>query len=237
MASPDRTSSTQNHILQALPSAECDRLLAQAEPVDLPFHQVLHEAGEPIRHVYFVEQGMISQLVLLEGGQEQEVGLVSREGLVGLVAALGAETSFTESMVQVPGSALRLPVAALRQEMARDGALPGLLSCSMLALHIQVTQTAACNGRHSLDERLARWLLMVHDRTDGDELPITQEFMSMMLGVRRAGVSTAVGTLEKTGAISHSRGSITVLDRARLEAASCECYAAAKWAIEPLLPG
>lgn len=226
-----------NRLLRALPAAERDVLLALLEPVDLPLRRVLHAAGEPISHAYFVEGGVVSHVVPLEGGHAVEVGLVGPEGMVGLALALGGEASPTEAMVQVPDRALRLPAAALRDAMAGGGALPGLLLRQVLALHAQVARTAACNARHPLEGRLARWLLMVHDRVTGDGLPLTHEFIAMMLGVRRPGVGTALAMLEHSGAIAGHRGHVVVLDRARLEEASCECYPALRHALAALLPG
>ncbi|WP_119681910.1 Crp/Fnr family transcriptional regulator [Indioceanicola profundi] len=225
----------QNHILLALPAAERDRLLSILEPVELRFQEILHEAGEPIRHVYFVEEGVISQLAPLEGGQEIEVGLIDREGLVGFAVALGAETTNTEAMVQAPGRALRLNAEALRAEMERGGPLPAGILRFVHTMVVQTSQVAACNIRHTLDERLARWLLMMHDRVHADRMPITHEFMAMMLGVRRAGVTVAVNTLVNSGAILHERGAITMLNRARLEGASCECYEAIRQEVDRVL--
>jgi len=218
----------QNRLLLALPPEERTRLLALLEPVALSHRQVLHDAGEPIAHVYFIEEGVVSVLVPLEGGQEIEVGLLDRQGLVGLSVALGAETSTTQALVQIPGRALRMTAGKLRAELGRQGALLPVLLRAMTQLHVQVAQTAACNARHNLGERLARWLLMLHDRISGDDIPITHELIATLLGVRRSGVTVAVSTLEKAGAIAHDRGTITVLDRRRLEGAACECYEAVR---------
>lgn len=226
-----------NSLLQALPAEDCAHLLARLEPVELPLRMVLHRPGDPIEHVYFIEEGIVSLIIILGDGQEAEVGLIGRQdGAVGLAAALGNFRATTEALVQVPGRALRLPLEALRAEMTRRPALTAELQRFLLVQYLHVMQTAACNGRHSLEERLARWLLMMHDRVGRDELPTTHEFVAKMLSVRRAGVTVAVAMLEQAGAISHARGSVTVLDRHRLEGASCECYAAVQRAIEPLLP-
>ncbi|WP_162937480.1 Crp/Fnr family transcriptional regulator [Indioceanicola profundi] len=225
----------QNRILLALTAADRDRLLGVLEPVELPLHQVLHEAGESIRHVYFVEDGVVSQLAPLEGGQEIEVGLIDREGLVGFAAALGAETTNTEAMVQMPGRALRMSAEALRAEMERGGLVPARILRFVHTMLVQTSQVAACNIRHTLDERLARWFLMMHDRAHVDRMPITHEFMAMMLGVRRAGVTVAVNTLAKSGAIAQERGFVNVLDRSRLEGASCECYQAIRQEVDRVL--
>ncbi|HYC01882.1 MAG TPA: Crp/Fnr family transcriptional regulator [Azospirillaceae bacterium] len=222
------TDSVQNRLLLALPPDDRAQLLALLEPVRLAHKQVLHDAGEPIGHVYFIEEGVVSLVVPLEGGQEIEVGLLDREGMVGLPVVLGQAVAPTQALVQVPGRALRLPAARLRAEIARGGPLLALLLRAVAELHAQVVQTAACNARHNLVERLARWLLMLHDRISGDDIPITHEMIATLLGVRRSGITVAVSTLEKADAISHDRGIIKVLDRPRLEEASCECYGAVR---------
>ena len=237
MASSNLSNTPKNRLLAALPPEMRNDLARRLESVELPHRLVLHEAGEPITHVYFVEAGVVSQLALLEGGQEIEVGLIDREGVVGFAVALGGRTSPVEAMVQVPGRALRMTADDLRAEMARGGPLPAAVLRSVLSMSIQTTQVAACNVRHGLDERLARWLLMMHDRVREDCMPITHEFIAMMLGVRRAGVTLAVGALEKAGAIERGRGTVTVIDRSRLEAASCECYGTIRRETETLLNG
>jgi CRP-like cAMP-binding protein len=215
-----------NHLLATLPPVDFAQIAGALQPVTLVLRQVLHVPDERIEAVYFVDAGTTSMIAPLEGGDALEVGLVGRDGLVGLPVVLGTDIAVTEAMVQVAGSALRLRASALREALAASPALQALLLRYMQAFHVQVTQTAACNGRHALEERLARWLLMTHDRVDGDELPMTHEFLSTMLGVRRAGVSVAASILQKAGVIGYARGQVTVLDRAGLEAAACECYGA-----------
>ncbi len=228
-------SAVRNRLLAALPPGDFALLAPSLRPVRLDLRQTLHEPEWPIEAVYFPERGMVSLLARLEDGAAQEVGLVGREGVVGLAVALGAESVGTEALVQAEGEALRLGADELRAAFGRGAGLRDLLLRYMQALHAQVTQTAACNGRHAVDERLARWLLMAHDRADGDEFPMTQEFMAMMLGVRRAGVSVAAAVLKKAGVIGHAYGRVTVLDRAGLEGASCECYGAVARQFERLL--
>ncbi len=225
-----------NHLLAALPPHDLARLRPQLEPVALLVPQVLYAAGQPIPAVHFVETGWVSMVARLEGGDLAEVGLVGREGMVGLSLALGADAASTEAMVQGTGTALRMDAAAFRQALAGSAALHRLLLRYALAFQAQVSQTAACNGRHRLEERLARWLLMAHDRADGDELPLTQDFLSMMLAVRRSGVTIAAGILQKAGLIRYVRGRITVLDRPGLEAAACECHGAVRREYARLLP-
>jgi CRP-like cAMP-binding protein len=178
--------------------------------------------------VLFVESGMCSLLATLEGGEQVEVGIVGREGLVGLPLVFGDDRSLVEARVQVEGTALRMDRAALRDGMEGSAALRRLLHRYALAFQAQVTLTAACNARHAIEQRLARWLLIAHDRAGADEFPITHEFISMMLGVRRPGVSLAAGVLQKAELIHYARGRMEVTDRPGLEAASCECYHVAR---------
>jgi CRP-like cAMP-binding protein len=232
---PIQQSAVRNGLLAALPPDDFALLAPSLRPVRLDLKQTLHEPERPIEAVYFLEAGMVSLLARLEDGVAQEVGIVGREGVVGLAVALGAESVGTEAMVQADGAALRVDADELRMAFERSAALRALLLRYAQALHAQVTQTAACNGRHTVDERLARWMLMAHDRADGDEFVMTQEFMAIMLGVRRAGVSVAAGILQKAGLIGHTYGRVIILDRAGLEAASCECYAAVRRQFERLL--
>ena len=167
---------------------------------------------------------MVSLLARLEDGAAQEVGLVGREGLVGVSVVLGDDGTPVEHMVQGAGAALRVRAAELRAALERSATLRAALLRYVQAFHLQVTQTAVCNGRHALEQRLARWLLMAHDRFESDRFPMTQEFMAVMLGVWRPGVTIAAGILQKAGVIGYERGVVVVLDRGRLEGASCECY-------------
>ena len=226
-----------NRLLAALPPDDFALLAPALRPVDLELRQVLHEPGQPIAAVHFPEGGMVSMIAALEDGAMQEVGLIGREGVVGLAVVLGADSSPLEALVQAPGPALRMPAAGLKAAFERSPTLRAALLRYMQAFHLQVTRTAACNGRHALEERLARWLLMAHDRADGDRFPMTQEFIAMMLGVRRAGVSVAAGILQRAGVIGYARGCVTVLDRPGLEAASCGCYGTARRQFERLLGG
>jgi CRP-like cAMP-binding protein len=221
-----------NRLLAALQPGDFALLAGSLQPVRLDLRQVLHEPDGPIEAVHFPEAGIVSMITSLEGGETQEVGMVGREGLVGLPVVLGIETALTEALVQMQGSALRLRAGVLRQALEASPELKALLLRYMQAFHDQVAQTAACNGRHQIEERLARWLLMSHDRSERDVLPLTQEFLSTMLGVRRAGVSVAAGILQKAGVINYAQGEITVLDRPGLEAASCQCYEAVRQRFE-----
>jgi CRP-like cAMP-binding protein len=188
------TNSISNRLLVALGFEDLDLLRPHLEPVPLPHKQTLSKPNTPLDHVYFVQEGMVSLVQPLEDGAMIEVGMIGNEGFVGVPILLGANTSPLEAMVQIPGSALRMQASAFREEVGRSTALSRLLLRYVQALHIQVSLSAACNGRHTLPERLARWLLTARDRANSDQMPLSHEFLSMMLGVRRAGVTVAVGT-------------------------------------------
>jgi len=222
--SPQQGSTVRNHLLAALSPEILSPLLSKFSSVELPLRQVLHAAEAPIEAVYFPETGMVSLVAGLEEGGQGEVGVIGREGMVGLPLVMGVENAFVEAMVQLPGTALRMATGAFRRELDGNAPLKALLLRYNEAVHAQVSQTAACNGRHALEPRLARWLLMAHDRFDGDELPLTQEFLALMLCVHRPSVSVAAGILQRAGLLRYANGLIIVLDRAGLEAASCECY-------------
>jgi CRP-like cAMP-binding protein len=218
------TSAPRNRLLAALPPDDLAQLWPRLEAVELPFRQVLHAPGKPIDAVYFPETGYSSMLAYLEDGDAAEVGMIGREGMVGLPVLLGADHDDIEAMVQSPGTALRMDAQAFREELERIPAFRTLLLRYALVHHGQVARTAACNGRHHIDQRLARWLLMAHDRAEGNEFPMTHEFLSMMLGVRRAGITVSASQLSKPGFIRYQRGRIEVTDRPGLESVACECY-------------
>ncbi|MBD2127452.1 Crp/Fnr family transcriptional regulator [Microcoleus sp. ZQ-A2] len=213
-----------NELLAALPEAEYQHLIPDLEYVSLLFKQVLYEVGEPIEYVYFPHGGIVSVLSTMEDGSQVEVGLVGNDGVVGIPAALGDNIATATAVVQVPGSAMRMKVSLLKTEFGRSGVLQSLLLRYIQALFALVTQNAACNRLHYLEARLARWLLLVCDRVESNELPLTHEFIAQMLGVRRAGVTEAANSLQQAGLIHYKRGKITILNRKELEAASCECY-------------
>jgi CRP-like cAMP-binding protein len=225
-----------NRLLAALPAAELKRLRPNLEPIELPVHQIISTAGSVITHAYFVEDGLVSVIQRLVDGAAIEVGLIGREGFVGIPIVLGARTSPAEVNVQLKATAWRIPTKALREATQRSERLSSLLLCYVLALHVQVTQTAACNGRHDLQQRLARWLLSAHDRTDGDELDLSHEYLAMMLGRRRAGVTVALGAMRRAGMIESSHGRIQVVDRRGLEKSACECYRLVRDEYRRLLP-
>ena len=236
MVSP--TFVVRNQLLRSLAPDVLAQLLPKLTSVELLSKQVLGHQDEPIESVYFVENGMISMVKILEDGMQAEVGIVGNEGLLGVSVAAGINTSFVEIIVQLPGIALKMAASDLRQQMETNPSLRTLLLRYNEALHAQVMQTAACNGRHQLEERLARWLLMAHDRADGNELLLTQDFIATMLGVHRPSITITAGILQRAGLIRYVTGRVTVLDRPSLEEASCECYAAVQKRFNTLmLPG
>jgi CRP-like cAMP-binding protein len=230
-----KQSAVRNRLLASLPPADFGRLAASLTPVTLSLKQFLIEADEPIEAAYFVETGMVSYLAYLEGGEAIEVGIIGTEGMVGMPLILGVDSAPAGAMVQMAGTALRISPTALRQAFNESEALRTHLLRYMQALYTQVSQTAVCNGHHSLEERLSRWLLMAHDRAEGDQFPMTHEFMALMLGVRRAGVTVTAGTLKQAGLIHYTNGHMTILDRPSLEAAACECYGTVQRHFEQLL--
>lgn len=217
-------SSLRNRLLKAFPPADLAQLWPHLEPVELQFRQVLQLPEKPMPAAYFVETGMVSMIATLEDGDGAEVGVIGYDGLVGLPLLLDDDHDDLEAFVQGSGSGFRISAEAFQEVLDRLPSLRRLLHRYALVHHGQVARTAACNGRHQTDQRLARWLLMAHDRAEDDTFPITHEMLGMMLAVRRAGISVAAGALQKAGLIRYSAGRITITDRPGLEAASCECY-------------
>jgi CRP-like cAMP-binding protein len=207
----------------ALPRDEYDRLRPHLVKVSLSLKDILYEPNGPIAHVFFPLNGVVS-LVIIDGGFTLEVGIIGNEGMVGTPVFLGADRSPTKAIVQIPGEALRMKAKVFLQEMRRGGALHSLVERYTQAMINQISQSIVCNHRHSVEKRMCRWLLMSHNRVEGDEFPLTHEFLAQMLGVRRPTVTAVAGTLQKAGLINYHRGRITVIDRKGLEAASCECY-------------
>ena len=213
-----------NRLLAALPQREYQRLLPELEQVTMPFAEVLYEPGARIRHVYFPNDSVVSILAEVADRSTLEVGIVGNEGLAGISVFMGVDASPHRAVVQGAGTAMRMKASALRKESDGAGSLHRLLLLYAHSLLTQVSRAAACNRFHMVDARLARWLLMTGDRLGADEFRLTQDFISNMLGVRREGVSKAAGALQNNGLINYSRGHIKILDRAGLEAVSCECY-------------
>ena len=219
---------TQNLLLASLPDAESDDLMAQLTPVDLAFGEVLYEPGQAMRDVYFPLQGLVSLRTLVGSQLGLEVGMVGREGMVGIPLALEIAVSPVRALVQGTGTALRMKSAPFLKHLRQSAALRRELNRYTYVLMAQITQTAACNRFHVVEQRLARWLLMTHDRVLVNPFLLTQDFLSKMLGVRRVGVTKAARALQQSKLISYKRGNITILDRKGLENASCTCYALVK---------
>ncbi|GJG86621.1 hypothetical protein tb265_18020 [Gemmatimonadetes bacterium T265] len=215
-----------NHLLRRLPRAEYARLIPHLEPVMLPVRHVVYEPHAPITHVYFPQNGMLSLILVLADGGTVEVGMVGREGVAGVPAVLGVEAMPTRCIVQLPMRAQAMRVPVLRRHARTAGVLHEILRRYTQTLIDQVAQGAACNRRHTLERRCARWLLMSHDRAEADAFPLTQEFLAYMLGVHRPAVASALGGLRRAGLIASTRGEVRITDRAGLERAACECYGA-----------
>ena len=213
-----------NYLLAAVPRKDCQRLLAGLEPVTLTYGEVLYEPGQPIRHVYFPNDSLVSLLTLADGHLALEVGMVGHEGMVGTPLSLGINVSAVRALVQGSGTAMRMTSAHFRKEFRRCPPLQRAVYRYLHTLMTQVTQTAACNRFHLVEARLARWLLMTRDRVRVNRFYLTQEFLAHMLGVRRVGVTKAASALQRRKLIRYSRGNITILDGSGLEAASCKCY-------------
>jgi CRP-like cAMP-binding protein len=224
-----------NSLLRALPDDEYARLFSSLEPVRLDVRQVLYEPEEPIDHVYFPETGVVSLLALDDSAGAVEVGTIGNEGMTGLAVFHGLESTPQQCFAQVAGDAVRLPAAVFSREVAQ---LPHFRARVHRYAHCffnDVAQSVACNQLHSIQQRCARWLLMTHDRVSGNEFLLTQQFLSFMLGTRRASVSVAAKSLQRRGLITYSRGKVRVLDRDGLEAASCACYRITRAAYDDLL--
>lgn len=233
----ERQQAEGNHLLRRLPPEEYALLLPHLEPLELELHTTLYQRGKPVDAVYFIERGAASLIVDMQDGSSVEAGTVGNEGFEGIYLFLGSEISPIRSVIQVPGHGKRLDAARFRELIPQCPTLHALLHRYTLAFMTLVSQSAACNRLHPLEQRCARWLLLSHDRVNQDpEFYLTQEYLATMLGVRRAGVSEAASALKRAGIIRYSRGRVTVLDRARLEAASCECYEAVRREFERLVP-
>ncbi|MGI4944218.1 MAG: Crp/Fnr family transcriptional regulator [Janthinobacterium lividum] len=216
-----------NRILAALPPSELALFRPHLTRTRVVINQTLHEPGERVDQVFFFDNGFASVVALADNiGTTVEVGLIGWDGMVGVGLALNpASIAFNRTMVQMSGIVHRMPAAVLTGSLSHTPVLRSLLLDMLEVMYAQVSQTAACNSRHTLAQRCARWLLLAHDRVDGDELYLTQEFLSVMLAVRRAGVTLAVQALQAAGLVQSGRGRIVVQDRAGLEAAACTCYA------------
>ena len=233
---PERIPPLTNHLLAALPAAELERWLPQLEWVALPLDQVLYESGRTLSHIYFPTSAIVSLLYVLENGASAEIAVVGNEGLVGIALFMGGGSTPSRAVVQSAGEGYRLRAQGMRDEFERGGPVMHLLLRYTQALITQMAQTAVCNRHHSLDQQLCRWLLLSLDRLTGNELVMTQELIANMLGVRREGVTESALKLQAAGLIRYARGHISVLDRAGLEARSCECYEVVRTEYLRLLP-
>ncbi|MGE9762212.1 Crp/Fnr family transcriptional regulator [Pseudomonas sp. PDM20] len=226
----------QNHLLAALPSTVQERLFPHLELQHLALGKVLYESGDAMRHVFFPTDAIISLLYVMENGASAEISVVGNEGLIGVAVFMGGESTPSRAIVQSAGNVYRLSGQRIKEEFNRHGEMLQLMLRYTQALITQMAQTAVCNRHHSIDQQLCRWLLLSLDRLPSNQLTMTQELIANMLGVRREGVTEAAGKLQKQGVIEYSRGRITVLDRAKLEELSCECYAVVKKETDRLLP-
>jgi CRP-like cAMP-binding protein len=226
-----------NRLLGLLARADYERLRPHLRPVALEYRKSLYHANSRIGFVWFIETGVGSLVNTLENGDAAEVGTIGNEGMVGLPLLLGDHRAPTAVYVQVPGAGLRMRAASFRTELARSASMRKVMLHYAHAFFNQVAQSAACNQFHSLRQRCCRWLLMTHDRMQSNEFLLTQEFLAMMLGVQRTGVSAAAGALQRDGLIRYARGNVTIIDRAGLEQQSCECYGISRREFDRLLGG
>lgn len=213
-----------NQILQDLPYREAELVLPQLEFVRLGVHHMLHDTGDTLKSAWFVNSGMISILSVFPDGKSVEVGLVGKEGFVGLPLVAGFRTASTRAIAQIEASAFRIDSEKLAGLLRQCPTMERRLQQFSQIMAMQVTQLAACNRLHEVEERLARWLLMCADRIDSNSVPLTQEFLGQMLGTRRSSVTVAAGALQKAGLITYSRGDVQIIDRTKMEEAACECY-------------
>jgi CRP-like cAMP-binding protein len=216
--------STRNRLLALLPRPELEKISPDLEPVELALKQVLHGPDEKIAYVYFITRGVVSMVNEPDDGDIAEFATIGSEGIAGFPVLLGASSMPSKAIVQIPGDALRISTADFRRALDRLPTLQPLLLRYTMALLNQVAQVTSCNRLHEVQERCARWLLQTQDRVNSDSFPLTQEFLAQMLGVHRPTVTVAAGILQKAGLIDYTRGSITIINRKALEAASCNCY-------------
>lgn len=224
-----------NRLLGLLPAKDYARLRPHLRRLPLRYRQSLYAANKPIGFVYFIETGVGSLVNTMANGEAAEVGTIGNEGIVGLPIVLGDSRGPSSVYVQVPGAGLRMKASEFKKAMARSASLRAVMLRFTHAFFNQVAQSAACNTFHSLEQRCCRWFLMTHDRMQKDDFLLTQEFLAMMLGVQRTGVTVAAGALQRAGLIRYTRGNVTILDRDGLLHRSCECYGVAKREFDHLL--
>lgn len=213
-----------NHLIAALPAAEYSRLHDRLELVSLQLGGVLYESGEELRHVYFPTTAIISMLYVMENGGTAEIGIAGNNGLVGYALFMGGESTASRAVVQAAGNAVRVKAVDIKEAFALGGVFQEVLLRYVQSLITQISQTAVCNRLHTVQQQLCRWLLINHDQLPGNRLVMTHDLIANMLGVRREGVSVAAAHLQNTGVIAYVRGTITILDREKLESIACECY-------------
>lgn len=225
-----------NRLLLALPSGTLDRILKVSEPVSLVRGQRIDCAGQPIKHIHFINRGLVSIGKTLEDGRTVEIGAIGIEGVANLLPFIGIQKAILDAVVQIPGTALRMGCDAMTRELENDKAFRQIVQnyvrfgLSELARHI------ACSRLHHIDQRCCRWLLIAHDHALSDDFPVTHESLAMMLGYQRAGVSLAMGSLVKAGLIAHKRGTVTIINRTGLEAEACDCYREMQTELDEFFP-
>jgi CRP-like cAMP-binding protein len=224
-----------NRLLGLLPPRDYERLRPHLQHMPLEYRQSLYRAHKPIGFVYFIETGVGSLVNTMANGEAAEVGTIGNEGIVGLPLVLGDDRAPTSVYVQVPGAGLKMKATLFKKELAQSASMRTVMLRYTHAFFNQVAQSAACNHFHTIQQRCCRWLLMTHDRMQSDEFLLTQEFLAMMLGVQRTGVTAAAGTLQRAGLIRYKRGNVTIIDRKGLKDRSCECYGVSKMEFDRLL--
>jgi len=235
VASPRTAALRANRLLGLLSPGDYKRLRPHLQHISLQYRQSLYRAHKPIGFVYFLETGVGSLVNTMANGQAAEVGTIGNEGVVGLPLVFGDDRAPTSVYVQVPGAGVRMKATLFRKELARSASMRTVMLRYAHAFFNQVAQSAACNHFHSLEQRCCRWLLMTHDRMQSDEFLLTQEFLAMMLGVQRTGVTAAAGGLQRAGLIRYRHGNVTIIDRRGLIRRSCECYGVSKKEFDRLL--
>jgi CRP-like cAMP-binding protein len=235
MTATAKPRAVKNRLLATLPYQEYERIRPHLEFVHLSKRRALYEAGDVITHAYFLNNGVGCLLGITQGGATVEMAMVGNEGMLGVPVVLGADKTPCRIMVQIPGDAMKIRANVIRAEFKRGGELHDLLLSYTHALFTQISQSAVCNRFHTTEKRLSRWLLITHDRVHGDTFHLTQEIISYMMGTPRTGVTMAAGVLQDAGLIRYKRGKITILDRAGLEEAACECYRIVAESLEDFL--
>ena len=236
MTTTSNGSNGRNRLLAALPPKDFSLIASDLKDIDLAQGVVLQEAGEPVEHVYFPQTGMISLLAVMQDGREVETATVGREGGVGTITGLGSRVSPHRSVVQIEGSASRIPAAKFQAAVNASAAIRDIAVRYSDSLMMMVQQSAGCNALHNLESRLCRWLLQTRDRNDSNQIPLTQEFLAQMLGVRRTTLTLIAQGLQSDGLIRYRRGHIEIVNRSGLEARACECYGVIRRQSEAVFP-